>query len=211
MIITIDGPVASGKSSVARLLAKRLGYLYLNTGLLFRAVAYLLYIKDTSLKNIAEIEYTGGTETGPQILYKNSNITPLLKTPDMDQLASKVATIKEVRDALLAYERAIAKDRAVVAEGRDTGSVVFPDADYKFFITALTSVRAKRWQAFQHTIGNEHTLEQSIEHITTRDLRDTAREQAPLCIPEDAHIIDTSNMSIEQAVEACLALLKGAA
>ncbi len=207
MIITIDGPVASGKSTVARLLAKKLGYQYLNTGLMFRAVAYLLYTKNRSL-NLTELVYTYNPQDGAQILYKDSNITPLLKTPEMDQLSSQVATQPEVRTALLTYQRQLAEKNNVVAEGRDTGTIVFPNADYKFFITASPEIRAKRWRGYQHKQGKEYSLKESINIIKERDQRDSAREVAPLIVPEDAHTIDTSAMSIEQAVDACYTIIK---
>ncbi len=202
MIITIDGPVASGKSTIAELLAKKRGYLYLNTGLLFRAVAYLLYIKNQTL-NLSALTYTYTKDNGAQILYKDHNITPLLKTPEMDQLASQVATQKEVREALLVYQRQVAKEHNVVAEGRDTGTVVFPHADYKFYITASLEERAKRWQAYQLIRRNNYTLEDSIAMVNERDTRDEQRNVAPLRIPTGAHVIDTSDMTIDDAVNAC--------
>ena len=207
MIITIDGPVASGKSTVARLLAKKLNYQYLNTGLMFRAVAYLLYIKNQTL-NLSELTYTYTPDTGAQMLYQDHNITPLLKTPEMDQLASQVATQPEVRTALLEYQQQLAQEHDVVAEGRDTGTVVFPNAEYMFFITASLAIRAERWQGFQHQKGNEYSLAESKEIIKERDSRDEQRDVAPLVIPESAHEIDTSDMTIEQAVDACLKIIQ---
>jgi cytidylate kinase len=206
MIITIDGPVASGKSTVARSLAKRLGYLYLNTGLMFRAAAYLLYVKDVSL-NLSDLRYRYTPDAGAQMFYKESNITPLLKTAEMDQLASQAATLPEVRKALLLYQQKLAQENNVIAEGRDTGTVVFPQANYKFFITARPEVRAERWRKFQSSNGKDYDVEVSLESIKERDLRDTERQIAPLCIPEDAQVIDTSDMTVEQVVEACLEII----
>ena len=207
MIITLDGPVASGKSTVARLLAEQLEYQYLNTGLMFRAVAYLLYIKSNSL-NLTDLIYTYSKKNGAQILYKDSNITHLLKTPEMDQLSSQVATQPEVRAVLLSYQQQLGLNNNVVAEGRDTGTVVFPNADHKFFITANPEIRAERWKHFQEQQGKVYSLEESLEIIKERDLRDSEREIAPLVIPQEAHTIDTTTMSIEQAVARCSAIIK---
>lgn len=206
MIITIDGPVASGKSTIARKLAQKLDFWYLNTGLMFRAVAYLLYTKNQTL-GLTDLTYTYSPENGAQMLYKDSNITPFLKSPDMDQLASQVATQPKVRTLLLTYQQQLAQEHNVVAEGRDTGTVVFPQAEYKFFITASVEERAKRWQAFQHSQGKEYSFEESIAEVTKRDARDKERALAPLVVPEGAQVIDTTNMTIEQAVEACLKII----
>lgn len=219
MIITIDGPTASGKSTIARQLAKKLEYLYINSGLLFRAVAYTLDKKNISpssqelktfLKELLtdELRYEYSPEDGAQIWYENNLITPLLKTPTIDTLSSQIATQPVVRDALLTYQRHLAQKHNVIADGRDCGTIVFPTAKYKFFITASLEVRAQRWQKDQEIKGNSYTLEESIRIIDERDTRDSQRSLAPLVVPENAHIIDTSDMNIDEAVQACLEIIK---
>ena len=207
MIITLDGPTASGKSTLARLLADTLSAYYLNTGLTFRAVAYVLSNESTitpALINslLKELLYTYTREQGIIITYQNKPITHLLKTPQIDQAASRLATNKDVREALLTYQRSLAHHKTTIADGRDCGTVVFPQAAYKFFITASEAVRAQRWQQDHPT----YTFEEALSLIQQRDHRDSTRLLAPLKPAPDAQIIDTSNLSIDQA----LALLEGA-
>ena len=219
MIITIDGPTASGKCTIARHLAKKLGYTYINSGLLFRAVAYILDKKNISpstpelealLKELLtnELRYEYSAKDGAQIWYENTLITPLLKTPKIDTLSSQIATLQSARQALLPYFRQLAQNQSVIADGRDCGTVIFPNAEYKLYITASLEVRAKRWQKDQESKGKTYTLEESKKIINERDTRDSQRAIAPLTVPENAHIINTSDMSIDEAVQACLEILK---
>ncbi len=216
MIITLDGPSASGKSSIARILATDLRYVYLNTGLLYRALGYILmqrygYTLDTlkapKEKDIQEalikdcFEYTYDVRTGSQIFFKKEDITSYLKTPCIDQASSIVSADEYVRFALLGVQRALGELSNLVAEGRDCGSVVFPEADYKFFITASLLVRAHRWQEDQKKKGIAILLKGALESITVRDERDSHREVAPLVIPQGAYVLDTSSISISQSIE----------
>ncbi len=217
MIITIDGPTASGKSTVARELAQRLNITYINSGLLFRAVAYLLDKKQLTAEEASHTEflavhcskestlrYAYTQEHGAQVFYENADITPLLKTPTMDRLASKVALNPVVRDAVCIYQQELALTQSVIADGRDCGTVIFPEANCKFYITASLEVRARRWQQDQEKKGNRYTLEESKRLIDERDTRDSERALAPLVIPPGAVVIDTSNQSISEVVDACL-------
>src|SRR5271157_5319036 len=151
MIITIDGPAASGKSSVAKDLAKKLGFYYLNTGLLYRAVAYILMQQKGSLDTILpqDLEFINQLtyryhDNVPTVLYEGNDITPMLFSASLEQGASIVSSNKAVRDALLAFQRRIAQEHDVIADGRDCGSVVFPNAEYKFFLTADVDARTQR-------------------------------------------------------------------
>ncbi len=209
MTITIDGPTASGKSSVALHVAQRLNALYINSGLLFRAVAYVLHAKHRlnesfthqeiiQLFHSHEIVYT--SLPAPQIDYQQKPITALLKTPPMDKASSIIATNPEVRVALLEYQRELANNFNVVADGRDCGTVVFPQAEHKFFITASLEVRALRWQKDHPEIP----LKDSKEILQERDTRDAMRSIAPLRPALDALIIDTSDMTIEDVVNTIL-------
>lgn len=214
MIITIDGPAASGKSTVAFLLAERLGYYYLYSGLLFRALAYILeqesivYQQDeTILQGLItaylfsdDFVYLYDANHKPCIIYKQRDITPELKTPEIDRLASIVSRYEQVRLAVQKYQRKIADDYNCIADGRDCGTVVFPQAACKFFLTASVIVRAKRWQGDQASQGKSYSLEQSIKEITSRDDRDLSREISPLIQAQDAVRIDNSELSIAQTV-----------
>jgi len=168
MIITIDGPTASGKSTVAKLLAKKLDFFYLNTGFLYRAVAYLLInhcaYTHEDLKNPDPLDldeylepsrliYDYDQDYIALIIFDGQNITPFLKTSFIDKGASIVSTNRRVRDLLLQVQRVAAQKYNIVAEGRDTGSVVFPEADIKIYLTADVAVRAERWQKQQAREG----------------------------------------------------------
>ncbi|HBS47799.1 TPA: (d)CMP kinase [Candidatus Dependentiae bacterium] len=214
MIITIDGPSVSGKSSVAQIIAKNLGFYYIYSGLLYRAVAYILVEKFkivpqlfssltlADLGFVAEIKYL--YENGsPKIIYKGEDITSLLKNPIVDQLTSKVSTNPAIRDVLNALMRNIAKEHDVIADGRDCGTVIFPGADYKFFLTASLEVRALRKSA-----GDKISLQEANSSLSERDGRDQSRSVAPLIIPKDAVVIDNSDLNIEETVEKFLSYLK---
>ncbi len=215
MIITIDGPTASGKSTLAWLLAQEKGFFYINSGLLFRALSYTALKKNIvdHLNTYTEHELVDlftncisyrSEESGPVILYGTTEITHLLKTASIDKVASQIATLPLVRQAILEYQRSLARDRDVVADGRDCGTVIFPDAEFKFFVTASLQVRAARWQHDQHIQGRVFTLEEAEKILHERDQRDTRRSIAPLKPADDGYILDTSNMTIQEALDALL-------
>jgi cytidylate kinase len=213
MVITIDGPVASGKSSVAQELANRLNFYYLNTGLLYRSIAYilstvkhkvlevepvrLLTIDDLSFVQDLIYEYSNGK---PHIFYDGQEITSALYAARMDQGASIVSACPVVRQALLSLQRSIAQKHDLVADGRDCGSVIFPQAEIKFFLTADVDVRA-------HRLYNDprRNVTQTFDDIKTsliqRDERDRTRAIAPLVIPNDAIVIDNSALTFDQTVD----------
>ncbi len=222
MIITIDGPTASGKSTMGRGLAKRLGYYYIYSGLLFRALAYLLInergYKEDALRNprAEDIEYCFNAERffyqyndqfQERLFFDEIDITPHLKTSFIDRRSSIVSTNRRARDKIADVQRDIARDYSIVVDGRDVGSVIFPDADIKFFLTASVEVRAERWRHVQSKQGNDFSLEQAIERITERDQRDQERDIAPLIIPDDAIMVDNSALSQEQTLEKMLTLI----
>lgn len=203
VVITIDGPAASGKSTVARELARKLGYYYLYTGLLYRAVAYVQQQKNLAcddIQYIRNLRYLYLTD-GPHVFYHNNDITPFLYSSELDQQASIVASEKCVREALLPVQRQVAASYDIVAEGRDCGSVVFPNAKVKFFVTADLAVRAHRVYDDTKRLVRDKTVDQIQQELKERDVRDQSRSIAPLRVPEDAVIIDTSAMTKEQAVE----------
>ncbi|MCL4229174.1 (d)CMP kinase [Candidatus Dependentiae bacterium] len=215
MIITIDGPTASGKSTVARMVAHELGFYYLASGMLFRAIAYVLlyeqdYTLDTLIYNgalsfdpctiVQSLRYTYDPVHREQIAYKGTMLNALLKTPTIDQAASIISQNMDVRACLLAMQRSIAQEQDVVVDGRDCGSVVFPYAELKFFLTASPEIRAQRWQKDQEAQGIFMTIEQALHELQMRDDRDRSRPIAPLVIPSDAIIIDSSSMQIQEIV-----------
>jgi len=224
MIITIDGPVASGKSSVARALAKELKLYFLATGMLYRTIAYALindrrytkkdleHPKEDDLLAVLDpkrFQYFYCPHKGAQIFFDSKDITPFLKTSDMDQAASILSADALVREVLLSWQRSFGKTFNLIAEGRDVGSVVFPDAEYKFFLTASVQVRAKRWQADQRQKlvlngvegNNNFSLQEAMEKITERDQRDRNRTMAPLIKPSGAIVIDNSELDFQQTLQ----------
>jgi cytidylate kinase len=217
MIITIDGPTASGKSTVGRLVAQELGAYYLYSGLLFRALAYN-YNKFGDLAQLVnsgrlEYRYAGDKQHGSQdnniaivmreqILFEGRDITHFLKTKDIDDAASRIATRADVRLLVHTWQHYIAQEKSVVVDGRDAGSVVFPHADYKFFITASVPERAWRWVADQKKQGAVFSLEQATAILAARDGRDMNRELAPLTIPRDACVIDNTMITIQDTLQA---------
>ena len=223
MIITIDGPTASGKSTVARELAHRIGFSYLSSGLLYRGIAY--YLKTVCgysdlkmrapdpvdlrmcVENTDVISYASDPH-GEHLFIRAIDVTAQLKTPEIDQYASIIAAQDYVQDALADMQRMLAYNTNAVVEGRNCGTAVFPDADVKFYLTASVMERAQRFAQDQKKKGISFTEEQAIEHIQTRDRRDSTRESAPLMIPEDAIIIDNSTLTIEQTVEKMLHYVK---
>lgn len=222
MIITLDGPAASGKSSIARLLAQHLGFYYINTGFLYRALTYCLLhdkkytdqtIANPSLNDVVDclspkhLIYAYDNQE-VQIYFNNVNITTLLKNALIDDYVCLISPHKEIREQLSHLQRTIAQTHDSVAEGRDVGSVVFPHANHKFYITADIKIRAQRWQKDQEKKGNNYTLQKAQNALEYRDNKDQNRLHSPLIIPKNAHIIDTTHLSIEEAVQKIITLIK---
>lgn len=198
MIITIDGPSASGKSTIAQLLAQHNKMYYINSGYLYRAYAYIKHQEPTltteQFLNGITYEYS----TAPRVYWHNNEITHYLKMPEVDIWASQLSAIPGVREIITALQRHLADNFNVVIDGRDCGSVVFPQADIKFFLTARVEVRARRWQHMQEKLGHVLTLAQAIDTIAERDRNDTNRPISPLRIPDGAILIDSSELSIQE-------------
>ena len=221
MIITIDGPVASGKSSVAKEIGNRLGLYYLNTGLLYRAVAYILVhefrkkinwdlpveVSEHELDFVKDIEYEFISKE-PHVIFRGEDITKALSDTSYDQIASIVSTSKAVREKLLTVQRGIGEKYNIVADGRDCGSVVFPKADYKFFLTASVEARVRRVLADPKRNVISEGYEEVKNEIESRDKRDRERAIAPLEMANDAILIDKSKLDFEQSVQAILKYIK---
>lgn len=202
-VVTIDGPAGSGKSTIAKLLAKREGFIHINSGALYRAVAYILgdSLDKDSLSGVdLKIEYRAGNF---RILHNGIDITESLKTEALGKKASNVAKLGFVRDFVNMKVRAIPKSGKFVIDGRDCGSVIFPDADLKIFLTASPEERAKR-RAEEIKGDFEHVLEE----IKNRDEQDMKREIAPLKKPEGAYEIDTTGLGIEEVFRIVVDLVR---
>ncbi|MEE2775568.1 MAG: (d)CMP kinase [Acidobacteriota bacterium] len=215
MIITIDGPVAAGKTTAARELAIRLGYTLLDTGAIYRSLALsarnrgIDYEDEAALATTAAglglvFRFEGGRN---RVLLDGDDVTEAIRHPDVSQAASIVSALPDVRAALLELQRQIARRGKVVAEGRDTGTVVFPDADAKFFVTADDEVRAARRHRELHQKGRDDSLEQVLAELRDRDSRDSSREVAPLVPADDATIIDTTGLDGEAVIRKILGVL----
>ncbi|MBD3273467.1 (d)CMP kinase [Candidatus Dependentiae bacterium] len=218
MVITIDGPAGSGKSSVAKILADKLDFYYLNTGLLYRAVAFVWLKLNKSLEDaknlskedlsfIEEIKYEFENKKA-KVFYDNKNITGELYNITLSKPASILSANKEIRANLLGLQRKVAEKYDIVADGRDCGSVIFPNADYKFYLTAGIDVRAKRIFNDEARQGKVKSPEKLKVELEERDLRDKNRKVSPLIVPKDAIVIDNSNLNLDQTVEKFLNFIK---
>jgi cytidylate kinase len=220
MIITIDGPTASGKSTIAKLLAEQLDVMYINSGLMYRATAYVLRQKKIPISHdkhlskgqvtalFQEIEYSYTKDKGPILRWNGQAITHLLKTADIDLASSVVALQPIVRQDILDYERRLADAQDVIADGRDCGTVIFPQAEHKFYITASLEVRALRWQRDQLKEGKQFTLDECMQIVGERDRRDAEREISPMKPADDALIIDTSTMTVQDVITELITIIQ---
>ena len=216
LIITIDGPAGAGKSTLAKLLAQKLGYLYLDTGAMYRAVALAAKEKGIDFQDheaLGELCRKISLELRPspeglKIILEGRDVSQAIRTPEIDHLSSLVAQVPQVRECLRARQRALASEGNVVAEGRDMGTQVFPEAPLKFFLTASAEERARRRHQDHLAKGLQVEFEEILEDILKRDQRDQKRKVAPLKIPEGAIVIDTSGLSVEEVLEKMLSYVK---
>jgi len=198
MIITIDGPGGTGKSTTAQLLAKRLGYYHLNSGTLYRWITFNALQQHLNL-NDSDVLLT----LAKKLDYNNIDYNVLMEQNVSDNVA-KIASIPAIRAEIVEIQRNYAKGKDIVVEGRDIGTVVFPDADYKFYFTASLEIRAKRRYAQMQKDGLEADYNSVLESIASRDRQDIEREHSPLRKAEDAIAIDTDNLTVEQGIDIIL-------
>ncbi len=219
--IAIDGPAASGKSTVAELLAHRLGYLYFDTGVMYRAVTWAALLRGIPIEDepavalLAEqlrIDVTPPTaDDGRQytVLADGVDVTWAIRTPEVDANVSPVSAYPGVRRALVAQQRRVAAGGRVVMVGRDIGTVVLPDADLKLYLDASVEERARRRWREVRTRGEEADYKGVLVSMRRRDKIDSNREVAPLCVAEDAVVVDTTDLSIEEVLAEVKRLVEG--
>lgn len=208
--VAIDGPVGAGKSTIARTAAQRLGFIYCDTGALYRAVGLFCHRSGVNMEEFSEIaaqldkiHIEIRLENGVQRIFLNgSDVSEEIRLPEIAMAASAVSAVPEVRAALLDMQRGIAKSDNVIMDGRDIGTVVLPNADVKIFLTASPEVRAKRRLEDYRRAGNgELTFEEVLRDVNRRDYNDSHRAAAPLKQAEDAVLADTSELDFEQSVQ----------
>lgn len=219
VVVTIDGPAGAGKSSVAKQLARRLGYRLLDTGAIYRAVALAArhagvpWTDGAALGGVAReldirFDFVGDKN---HVYVAGADVTAAIRTPEISQGASQVSAHPEVRAALLELQRRLGAGGGVVVEGRDTGTVVFPAADAKFFLTASEQERARRRVAELAAAGAAVDPETTLREIRERDLRDASRDVAPMVAAPDAVIVDSSGQTLEQVVDSMAAAVEARA
>lgn len=214
--IAIDGPAGAGKSTIARRVAKALSFIYVDTGAMYRAMAYYLIskgIRPEEEKIISEacsdadisIEYEGGEQI---VLLNGQNVNPYLRTPEVSEMASKSSANPDVRRKLVELQQALSEKQNVVMDGRDIGTVVLPKAQVKIYLTASVDVRAcRRYNEIIQT-GGTADLEEIKRVIAERDRRDMTREISPLRQADDAVLVDTSDLSIDQVAKKILEIFR---
>ena len=209
MIIAIDGPAASGKSITAIGVAKCLGITYLDTGAMYRAVTFGLIENDIKFEDSSELDNylkqiklkLSETKSGVILNLDGRNISKEIRSSKVTENVSEVSALKSVRDSMVLIQRKMAKKNDCILEGRDIGTVVFPDADFKFFLIADEKVRAKRRQNDLKKMGEQKSIDNVTRDIIKRDYKDSTRKHSPLIKSENAIIIDTSNLGINKVID----------
>ena len=215
VVVAIDGPAGAGKSTIARRIAARMGFLYIDTGAMYRAVALWAERNGTSLDDHLNLEQLAKAaeielRSNPLgVVLNGEDITELIRNPEISQAASKASAIPSVRRALVEKQRAMGEQTSIVMEGRDIGTVVFPDAEVKIFLDAAAEVRAqRRLDELQAKGQTELTFEAVLKDINERDTRDRSRSEAPLMQAPDAEYVDSTKHSIEEVEDRILALVR---
>jgi cytidylate kinase len=218
LIIAIDGPSASGKSTLGRMLARELGLLYIDTGSMYRAVALAVIESsanerdDVAVSSLAErvkIELAGDPDS-LRVSLNGRDVTRRIRDEDVTHVASMVSTVPAVRRAMVRQQRELGR-RGAVMNGRDIGTVVFPEADIKFFLDANVGERAERRLAEERVVNPGAEYDQTLADITERDARDATRADSPLAAAEDAIVIDSTGLSIEEVLQRMMAVIKSKA
>ena len=220
-IIAIDGPAASGKSTLAKLLADELGYLYFDTGVMYRVVTLVALQRDAAMDDSAAVTSLAETiqiDVHPpsqddgrtyDVLADGQDVTWAIRSPEVDANVSVVSAYPGVRRALLAQQRRIGQRGRIVMVGRDIGTIVLPEADLKIYLDASAEERARRRYEECQARGEPAIFESILTAMRKRDMIDSTRDVAPLCVAEDAIILDSDGLSIEQVLERMKDLVKG--
>lgn len=213
-VLTIDGPSGAGKGTISRAIAKHLGWHFLDSGAIYRALAWVILARNIPLTDeqaIAEVATSFRLDflcnDDLRVLVDGQDVTDKLQTEECGRTASTIAAYSKVRQALLAKQREFRKPPGLVADGRDMGTVVFPDAPFKIFLTASLEERAKRRFRQLKEQGYDVNLDQIIKDLQGRDQRDRSRKESPLVPAPDAVVIDSTNLPIDAVIERILALL----
>lgn len=213
--IAIDGPAGAGKSTIAKNIAKELGFVYIDTGAMYRAMAVYYMKNNIACDDIAAVlerldmidislDYVGGVQ---HVYLNGEDVTGIIRTQEVGDNASKVSAIAEVRAKLVAIQQELARRINVVMDGRDIGSVVLPDAPLKIYLTASDEVRAERRYKEYVEKGQEADLNVILQEIRDRDYRDTHRDASPLVCVEDAVVVDSSYMTVEEVTDTVINLV----
>lgn len=213
-VIAIDGPVGAGKSVIAGLIAQKMGYVYVNSGSLYRALTLAVLRKNVKLSDIPEIIKIAKESlieirnNGDNVFLNGEDVSSQIRTSEIDRATPEVAKIREAREEVLKIQRETAAEKSVVAEGRDIGAVVFPDADFKFYLDASLKERARRRCEEVRLKGDKRPFEVIMEEIKKRDEKDAQREHSPLKKTEDAIFIDTTDRDTNEVVRVIMRNIK---
>lgn len=214
--IAIDGPAGAGKSSISKVVANELGYLYIDTGAMYRGVTWAVLDSHVNVKNQKDVESLlpsldltlESTANACKVFVKGQDVTDLIRQQQINENVSTIASYKGVREYLVERQQAMAAVGGVILDGRDIGSVVLPKAELKIYLTASVDARAKRrWLEVQGT-SNEQSLEDIKKNVESRDEMDKNRDESPLVCVEDAIVVDSSNMTFDETVEHILHLVQ---
>ncbi len=211
--IAIDGPAGAGKSTIAKMVSAEMGYIYVDTGAMYRAVA--LYLTENNIPDEEIEKYIGGADVslkfidGVQRVYLGDrDVSELIRTPEMSMAASRTSAIPAVRARLFDLQQKLARENNIIMDGRDIGTVVLPDADVKIFLTASAEERAKRRHKELLVKPDCPTYEEILKDIIQRDYNDSHRETAPLKQAEDAVLVDTTELTLEQSAARITEIIK---
>jgi cytidylate kinase len=218
MIITIDGPAGTGKSSAAQALAQELGFDFLDTGAMYRAIGLAALRREINLTDPRELAYVARhcriefdwSQWPPGVMLNGESVGPQLRSGQATKAASYVAVVPAIRTELVRQQRQIGVARGnLVTEGRDQGSIVFPGAEFKFYLDATPAERARRRAAQLRARGEAVDIDEVLAQIVARDQRDGSRAVGPLAVPQDARVIDTTELTQEQVVSQMAAIVRG--
>ncbi len=212
MIIAIDGPSGAGKSTVAKLLSKKLDFEYIDTGAMYRAFAYKFFRNNIDIgeENVNKVLLETDIDYNKSNVYLDGeNVEDCIRNEQISKLASEISKIQAVREKLVSIQRKISSSKNIVIDGRDVTTVVFPNAEFKFYITASAQTRAERRYNELISKGENVSVEEILEDINKRDHNDMTRKISPLKIADDAIVMDTSDLSIEEVTEELVNIIRG--